>query len=128
MHELFVNAVAGAAESASPIDAIGEGLQATLLYFADIPRELAQQRRAVIASNAGLQERELIKYSTLEAGIADALCKRGTGVLTANLTAATAVSLFRVAVQSWIEDTKARELSHHIHESLVELKALAADS
>jgi hypothetical protein len=59
--------------------------------------------------------------------ITDALRRRGTAELAADLTAMTAVSVFKVAVESWIDATDDRDLSQHIHESLDELKTLVAD-
>jgi len=126
LHELFVSAVADAPDSASPIDAVAAGLEAILSYFEPITRAAARQRQAVIAANTGLQERELSKYSSLAEGIADALCNRGVGALTANLTAMAGVAVFKVAVEGWIDGTDGRDLSQHIRESLGELKALAS--
>ena len=40
-------------------------------------RELARQRQAIIAANAELRERELIKLASLAAALADALRERG---------------------------------------------------
>ena len=127
LHELFVDAVANAPDSASPLEGIAAGLEAILAYFEHIPRESARQRQAVITGNARLQERELTKYSSLAALITDALRRRGTAELAADLTAMTAVSVFKVAVESWIDATDDRDLSQHIHESLHELKTLVAD-
>jgi len=126
LHELFVDAVASACDSASPIEAVAAGLKAILSYFEPITHESARQRQAVIAANAGLQERELIKYSSLATGIADALRRRGVADLAANLTAMAGVAVFKVAVERWINGTDGRDLSQHIHESLDELKTLAA--
>lgn len=126
LHELFVSAVADAPDSASPIDAVAAGLEAILSYFEPITQAAARQRQAVITANSGLQERELSKYSSLAEGIADALCNRGVGALTANLTAMAGVAVFKVAVERWIDGTDGRDLSQHIRESLGELKALAS--
>jgi hypothetical protein len=80
----------------------------------------------VIAANAALQERELIKYSSLAAGIADKLHRRGFSDLAANLVGATAVAVFKAAVERWVDDTDGSDLSQHVHEALIELKALAS--
>jgi AcrR family transcriptional regulator len=126
LHELFVEGVGGASDSASAIEAVAAGLEATLAYFEPIPREMASQRQAVIAANAALQERELIKYSSLAAGIADKLHRRGFSDLAANLVGATAVAVFKAAVERWVDDTDGSDLSQHVHEALIELKALAS--
>ena len=64
------------ADSAAPIDAVAAALEAagTLLQER---RDYAQQRQIVIAANAELRERELIKLASLAAALADALRQRG---------------------------------------------------
>ena len=127
LHDLLVLAVTGAPHSASPIDAVAAGLKATVaIYFQTRPREQAQQRQAVIAANARLQERELIKLSALASGVADALRRRGVAEPAASLAAEAGVAVSKVAVARWIGDTAGGSLSQHIDESLGELQALAA--
>src|SRR5271169_5839058 len=60
LQELLVNAVADAPESASPIDAVAAALGAAGALL-QTRREGARQRQLVIAANAELRERELIK-------------------------------------------------------------------
>lgn len=125
LHELLVLAVAGAAESASPIAAFAAGLKATVaVYFEHRPREQARQRRDVIAANEALQERELMKLSRLATGVATALCGRGVAEPAASLTAEVGVVIFRIAVERWIDDTGNRDLAHHIDEAVAELTTL----
>ena len=127
LQELLVLAVASAPDSASPIDAVAAGLKSTVgIYFQSRPREQAQQRQAVIAANAGLQERELIKLSRLASAVADALRRRGVAEPAASLAAEAGVAVFKVAVARWIDDSAGGDLSQHIDESLGELKGLAA--
>lgn len=71
-------------------------------------------------------ERELIKLRSLASAIADALRRRGIPEPAASLTAEAGIAILKVAYERWIDDTKLRGLSHHIRESLDELKALAA--
>src|ERR1700756_1778378 len=85
LHELFVHAVTGAPDSAAPLDAIAAGLGGAAGLFRD-RRDQARQRRAVIAANKELQERELMKLASLAAGMADALRRRGVSEPTASLT------------------------------------------
>src|SRR5690348_679579 len=74
--EFLVTAVAEAPESASPMEAVGAGLLALGPFFED-RRIPARQRQSVIAANPSLQERELMKLSTLATTLADALRARG---------------------------------------------------
>ena len=127
LHELLALAVAAAPDSASPMDAVAAGLRSTVaIYFQTRPRKQAQQRQAVIAANAGLQERELIKLARLASAVADSLRRRGVAEPAASLAAETAVAVFKVAIARWIDDTTGAELSQHLDESLAELQALTA--
>jgi hypothetical protein len=77
----------------------------------------------VIAANAELRERELIK---LASAIADALRRRGVQDPAAALAAEAAIAVFRIAFEGWVEDSDGRELSRRIRESLDELRAVTA--
>src|SRR6266478_7539944 len=72
LRELLVSTVASAPESAAPIDAVAAALQAAGAVLQE-RRDGARQRRAVIAANAELQERELIKLAALASGMAGVL-------------------------------------------------------
>src|ERR1700679_3610996 len=85
LRELLVSTVAKAPESLAPIDAAATGLQAAGALIQE-GGELAQQRQAIIASSAELQERELIKLASLAAALAEVLRRRGVGDPTASLT------------------------------------------
>jgi len=61
----------------APIDAAAEGLQAAAALLAQ-REEFARQRQEIIAANAELRERGLIKFASLSAALADTL--RGRGV------------------------------------------------
>ncbi|OBI17962.1 TetR family transcriptional regulator [Mycobacterium sp. E2497] len=125
LHDLFVRAVAGAPDSAAPMDAMAAGLKTIGILFEGRSREQARQRQTVIASNAQLQERELIKLAKLAAGIADTLCGRGVAQPAASLTAEIGVAVFKVAFELWVDDVNGRDLAQLINESLEEVKALA---
>ncbi len=123
--EMLVNHVAGAPDSAAPIDAVGAALQAAGELF-EGRREQARRRQTVIAANAGLQERELIKLASLASAMADVLRRRGVADPAARLTAEAGVAVFKVAFERWINNTNDPDLSDFIRESLDELKALTA--
>ena len=125
LQDFLVSAVAGAPDSAAPIDAVAAGLEAVGPLFAE-RREGARQRQAVIAANAELRERELIKLASLASAMADALRRRGVADPAASLAAEAGVAVFRIAFERWIKDTSPRDLPHFIRESLDELKAVTA--
>jgi AcrR family transcriptional regulator len=125
--ELVVNHVADAPDSASPIEAVKVALQATGEIF-EGRLEHARRRQAVINANAGLQERELIKLASLATAIAEGLGRRGVPEPAAKLTAETAVAVFKVAFDRWINSPGDTDLPQIVGESLDELKALTAGS
>ncbi|HEV2376919.1 MAG TPA: TetR family transcriptional regulator, partial [Streptosporangiaceae bacterium] len=125
LQELMADAVVGAPDSAAPIDAVAAALAAAGAVL-EQRREHARQRQAVIAANAGLQERELIKLASLAAALADALRKRGVTDPAASLTAEAGIAVFKVAFARWTSESNQQDLSELIRESLDELKAVTA--
>jgi hypothetical protein len=88
-------------------------------------REFARQRSRIVAANAELQERELIKLATLSAAVAQALRERGVGEPAASLTAEMAIGVFKVSFQRWVDDANQRTFPELIRDSLDELTALS---
>ncbi|MFD1547434.1 TetR/AcrR family transcriptional regulator [Nonomuraea guangzhouensis] len=125
LREVFVHAVAEAPDSAAPIDAIAAALEAAGALFQE-RHEHSQRRQAIIAANAELLERELIKLASLAEAIADALRLRGITDPAASLAAEAGIAVFRVAFARWIGETGRPDLSRVIRESMDELKAVTA--
>ncbi|MFC0097986.1 TetR family transcriptional regulator [Micromonospora marina] len=125
LQEFLVSALADASDAATPIDAVAAAFEAagTLLQER---RETARQRQAVIAANAELRERELIKLASLASALADALRQRGVTDSAASLAAEAGSAIFRIAFERWINEAGQPDLPHLIRESLDELKALTA--
>ncbi|MBV2354105.1 TetR/AcrR family transcriptional regulator [Streptomyces sp. J2-1] len=125
LEQLFVGPVAEAALTLPPVDALLAGLDAVSAFFVD-RRDYARRRQTVIAANAELRERELIKMASLTTALADAL--RGAGVAdpAAGLTAEVGVAVFRVGFERWIAPGERREMAPLLHEALTELKTVAA--
>jgi AcrR family transcriptional regulator len=124
LEEIVTRAVADAADSVAPIDAVADGLLAVAELFRG-RRDHARRRQAVITANPGLQERELIKLSRLAGSTADALRRRGVTEPAASLTAEAGIAVFKVAFDRWVRDGNDRQLSTVIAESLDELKTVA---
>jgi AcrR family transcriptional regulator len=125
LQEFLVRAVAQAPDSATPIGAIAGALQAAAPLFAergDYPR----QRQAVIAANAELRERELIKLAALAAAMAGALRGRGVPEPTASLAAEAGMAVFRIAFERWTAEDRQPDLPKLIRDSLDNLKAVTA--
>lgn len=94
LQDLLVDAVAGAPDSATPIGAVAAALEAAGAVL-QARRESARQRQAVIAANAELQERELIKLASLASALAEALRRRGVKDPAAPLAAEAGIAVFK---------------------------------
>jgi AcrR family transcriptional regulator len=123
LQELVARTVAGAPESAPPIDAVAAALEAAGAVLQE-RREFARQRQTIIAATPELQERELIKLASLGSAIAEALRQRGFRDPAASLAAEAGIAVFRIAFERWINGTEARDLPQLIRGSLDELKAV----
>jgi AcrR family transcriptional regulator len=126
MRDRIVDAVVGAPASATPIDAIVAGLDAVAGVFSLERRESSRQRAAVIAANAELRERELIKMASYSAALAGALRERGIGEPAASLTAEIGIAVFRIAYARWLDEANDREYRTLVREALDELRAVTA--
>ena len=127
LQELLVRAVAQAPGSATPLGAIAGALEATaplLQQRGDYPG----RRQAVIAANAELRERELIKLATLAAAMAGALRERDVPEPAASLAAEAGIAVFRIAFERWTAEDCHPDLAKLIRASLGELKAVTAGS
>jgi AcrR family transcriptional regulator len=123
--DLFVSSVAGAPDSAAPIEAVAAALYAAAATF--IAHEDGVRRRAaIIAAHPDLRERELVKLATVAAAVADALRRRGVSDPAAALTAEAGLAVFRIAFARWIAAPGGPDLAALIAESLDELKLVAA--
>jgi AcrR family transcriptional regulator len=125
LQELLVGAVARAPDSAAPIDAVVTGLEAVGELLQE-RRDYSRRRQAVIAANAELQERELIKLASLASAVAEALRERGVDDPSASLSAEAGIAVFRIAFERWIEETSSRDFPQIIRESLDQLRAVTA--
>ena len=120
-----VASIAAAPSSAAPLEAVVAAISAIGLLL-DERREFARRRAAVIASNASLQERELLKLAALSAAASSALRDRGAGAAEAALAAETGMVLFKVSFERWIAGPSARSIADYVKEAARELTALAA--
>jgi AcrR family transcriptional regulator len=122
LQDAAVAAVAQVPEGAAPIDAVAAGLEAA---GACLPadRDASRRRQAVIAANAELRERELIKLASLSGALAQALRERGVDALSAGLTAEVGVAVFRHAFERWIDpDCDAADFAELVHDGLRRLR------
>jgi len=124
LQKLLVDAVASAPTSAAPIDAVTAALMAAGDVFNNERRTYARERRAVIAANAELRERELIKMASLASAIAEALQRHGVSEPAASLAAEAGIAVFRVTFERWVDPASNQDWRALVRESLQELKVL----
>jgi AcrR family transcriptional regulator len=127
MKELLVGTVAREPRSAAPLDAVAAGLAAVAAVLGE-RRAFARQRQGIIAANAELRERELIKLGSWAAALADTLHERGVAEPAASVAGEVAMAVFRIAFERWVSKTERRGLADLIGESFDELRELAGDS
>jgi len=127
LQDLLVDAVTDAPAALAPIDAVAVALDAAGNLLGQ-RRDYSRQRQAVIAANAELRERELIKLASLASAIAEALRGRGVSDPAASLTAEAGIAVFKIAFERWTDDANTQELPQVMRESLNELRAVTAGS
>jgi AcrR family transcriptional regulator len=98
---LFSDAISAAPSSATTVDCLAAALESATAAFTPERHDLAPQRRAVIAANSELQERELLKRARFAAAIAEALRLRGADDTTARLAAEMGALAFSTAYARW---------------------------
>jgi AcrR family transcriptional regulator len=126
LQEMLVGKVTEAPAGASALEAITGALVAVAAEIFEERREFARQRQAIIAANAELRERELIKLASLAAAVAEALRGRGVSDPAASLAAEAGIAVFKIAFESWISQPGERPLAQFIGESVADLKLVAA--
>ncbi|CAN5420822.1 TetR family transcriptional regulator [soil metagenome] len=104
----FVEGVATALPDAAPLEVVAAALETASAFFADDRRASSRLRGAVIAANAGLRERELLKMAALAGALTEALRERGVPDPVATLAAESGVTVFRVAFERWIAPDEER--------------------
>jgi len=122
----FVAGVAGAPAAVPPLAVVASSIVAACEFFTDDRRAHSRLRQGVIAANAELRERELLKMASLAAALAAALHERGEAEPSATLSAESGVTVFRVAYEQWIREGDERALTDIVSEIFAELGALTA--
>ncbi|MEV0613742.1 helix-turn-helix domain-containing protein [Nonomuraea sp. NPDC050404] len=126
LNTTFADAVIGAPDSATPIEAIGAVLDAAATIFGPERHELARARQDVIDGHDDLRERELLKLAALTGAITDALRARGVPDPTATIAAEFGLLAFRNAFVRWADPANEREFGAIAHQELDTLRAATA--
>ncbi len=120
-----VGAITGAPVNMAPIDIVTAAMQEAAERM-EPNRPYSIQRAAVVAANASLHERELLKLDALSAAAAHALHGRGVPELAATMAAESGVSVFKVGFDTWVGAGPEVTFAQCIHACLDELKGLTA--
>jgi AcrR family transcriptional regulator len=126
LQEFLVRAVDDESRSLGALDAIVTALVQAATHIFEERRDFARRRQAIIAANAELQERELIKLATLASSLAEALRRRDMPEPSATLAAEAGISLFKIAFQRWVDDESGLTLASIIEQSLDDMKTVTA--
>jgi AcrR family transcriptional regulator len=123
--ELFSDAIRTAPPSATTADCLAAALESVAPAFTADRHDFAPQRRAVIAANSELQERELLKRARLAAAMADALRARGVADVAARLAAQVGVLAFSTAYARWAAPENTEPFTEIARAALRDLQACA---
>lgn len=129
MAELLAGAIAAAPASVAPLEAVAHAMDAVAWEaFTPSRRELSARRRAVIAANLELQEREALKGIALTAAMTDALTRRGVPEMTACVGAQLGALAMKIAFDRWIDaadDETFDDIARQTLKEITEVKVLA---
>jgi AcrR family transcriptional regulator len=123
--QIFLSGLDGGGEG-HPMALVATALDGVAAFFPDERRLWSRARQAVIDAEPSLQERELLKLSSLAAAMTRALRRRGIDATAAALAAESGVTVFRVAFARWIAEGEARSLPEIQRAVLAELRFLVS--
>lgn len=123
LQEFLVRGVSGAPAAAAPMEAITEALGAAGAVF-PAQRDLSRQRQRIIAANPELQERELIKLTSLSTALAEALRQRGVADRAARLAAEAGIAIFKAAFERWVDEPDQDDFDQLVQDALQDLRAV----
>jgi AcrR family transcriptional regulator len=127
MTELLAEAIAAAPATATPLEAVAHALDAAgRQTFTPARREFVARRRAVIAANPELQEREALKGLGLTASMTDALKRRGIPDLTSYVAAELGALASKIAYERWSDTATGDNFSEIARRALAEVQAASA--
>jgi AcrR family transcriptional regulator len=127
MTGIVAGAIAAAPATATPLEAVAHALDAAgRQAFTLARREFVARRRAVIAANPELQEREALKGLGLTAAMAGALSRRGVPGLTSCVAAELGALALKIAYERWSDTVNGDDFSEVARRALGEVQAASA--
>jgi AcrR family transcriptional regulator len=128
VRQLVAGYLAQAPADETPMQLIARGLPEMATAVFEGRRDELRNRRAVVARDEGLLERDLRKRAALSAQIRAGLLQRGADELTATLTAELSVTVMHTSVARWLARDDDRPVAAIVTETLAALRALTAES
>jgi AcrR family transcriptional regulator len=127
MNGLLAGAIAAAPAGAAPLEAVACALDAVgREAFTPARREFVARRRAVIAANPELREREALKGLGLTASMAGALSRRGVPGLASRVAAELGALAWSIAYERWSDTAGGDDFSDTARRALSEVRAASA--
>jgi len=127
MNGLLAEAIAAAPAAATPLEAVAHALdELGRRAFTPARREFTTRRRAVIAANRELQEREALKGLGLIASMTEALIGRGVPELAASVAADLGALAWKIAYDRWADKTDGDDFGQLARRALGEVRAATA--
>jgi len=124
---LFADAIRAAPAAATLTECLQAALAAAAVAMTPQQRAKAAQRVLVVATNAEVQERGLLKHARITKSITAALHERDTDELTARLGAEMGMLAFSVAFERWMKADADEPFAPFADAALSELQARAAE-
>ncbi len=127
MSGLLVEGIVAAPDAATPFEAVANALDAVgREAFTPVRRQFSARRRAVIAANPDLREREALKGLGLTESMTDALKRRGVPDLTSCVAAQLGALALKIAYERWSDTTNGDGFSEVARRTLGELQTASA--
>jgi AcrR family transcriptional regulator len=126
---LLAEGILAAPDDATPLDAVGAGLDRASGAMTDFNRGLGPRLHAAIEANDELRARNAMKSIGLAAAMAEALRQRAVPEPTAQVAAELGVLAFGLGYRRWSDpshDDAPGELATHTRAAFAELRAAAA--
>jgi AcrR family transcriptional regulator len=123
LSQLLTEGIAGAPETATPLDAVAAGLERASSAIGPMNRELAPRLKAAVAANVELQARDALKSVGLAADMTNALIARGVPNPLAHLASELGALAFKQGFAQWLQADQDAALAPYLLAALEDLRA-----